>query len=76
MGKPKTLKDLMIAGEITNGMLDVLARDLFNDDHIFPTIDSLPYDIFTPIYDDLPEHVRGFIRKAILESTVKNILED
>ncbi len=73
MNKPKTLQDLLIGQHIGLNEVNTIARALFND---ATTMAGPEGYLVTGInFDDLPDHVRGFIRKAILQFTVKNVLD-
>lgn len=71
--KPNTLKDLLGGGHIAIHEVDTIARGLFDG----KTTAAGPegYIIIAVNFDDLPEHVRGFIRKAVLEFKVENVLD-
>jgi len=73
MGKPSTLKDLVIVNQASLIEARAFARTIF-DGKTF-TDEVKGYVITAPNFDDLPEHVRGFILKGILESKVENILD-
>lgn len=73
MGKPTTLKDLLAGSHITKSEVRKIARDIFNGE----TTGAGPegYVITAVNFDDLPEHVQGFVLKAILEFKVENVLD-
>ncbi len=73
MGKPTNLKDLMIGGHIGRSEVETIARALFNDATTMAGPEG--YLVTGVNFDDLPEHVRGFIIKAILEFSVENVLD-
>ena len=74
MSKPTKLQDLLINGHTSRGDVERIARRLFVDtNELIGVIDG--YVINLPNFDDLPEHVQGFIVKAILFSTVENVLD-
>ena len=73
MSKPEKLLDLMVAGEVTRGDVEKIARMIFNGvtQHNGPE----GYTLTVANFDNLPEHVRGFIVKGVLESSIENILD-
>lgn len=73
MSKPETLRDLLAGGHINLAEVRVIARSLFDGE----TTAAGPngYIIKAVAYDDLPEHVQGFINKAILAFSVENVLD-
>lgn len=73
MAKPNTLKDLLTEGHITLGDVKKIARDIFDGE----TTGAGPegYLLTAAKFDDLPNHVQGFIVKAILEFKVENVLD-
>lgn len=73
MSKPIILKDLLREGHITLSEVRKIARDIFNG----KTTAAGPegYIITAAKFEDLPEHVQGFIVKGILEFKVENVLE-
>ena len=73
MSKPKTLIDLLVGQHIGLNEVNTIARAMFNDATTMAGPDG--YLVTGVNFDDLPEHVRGFIRKAILQFTVENILD-
>ena len=73
MTKPTKLKDLMIGGHIGINEINTIARALFTN---ATTMAGPEGYLVTGInFDDLPEHVRGYIRKAIKEFSVENVLD-
>lgn len=73
--KPSTLKDLLAGGHISLGAVEKVARQLF-DGKTTAAVDGIDGYIVTACsYDDLPDGVRSFLRKAILEFGVENILD-
>ena len=73
MNKPKTLHDLLIGQHIGLNEINAIARAMFNDATTMAGPDG--YLVTGVNFDDLPDHVQGFIRKAILQFTVKNVLD-
>ncbi len=73
MNKPKTLQDLLIGQHIGLNEVNVIARTLFTNATTMAGPEG--YLVTGVNFDDLPDHVRGFIRKAILQFTVKNVLD-
>lgn len=73
MSKPNTMLDLLKEGHIGINEVNVIARALFNDASTMAGPEG--YLVTSVNFDDLPDHVRGFIRKAILQFTVENILD-
>lgn len=73
MSKPKILLDLLKDGHVGQNEVNALARALFNDATTMAGPEG--YRVTGVNFDTLPEHVQGFIRKAILQFTVENILD-
>lgn len=73
MNKPNTMKDLMIGGHIGRNEVEAIARALFTDATTMAGPEG--YLVTGVNYDALPQHVRGFIYKAILEFHVENVLD-
>ena len=73
MNKPKTLQDLLIRQHIGLNEVNAIARALFTDATTMAGPEG--YLVTGVNFDDLPDHVQGFIRKAILQFTVKNVLD-
>lgn len=76
MTKPNTLQDLHAQGLVTNRDLEYIARRFFMDikeNTIIGVVEG--YDVRPPNFDDLPDSCKQFIRKALLFSTVINILD-
>ena len=73
MTKPNTLLDLLGEGHIGLNEVTTIARALFNDATTMAGPEG--YLVTGVNYDDLPDHVQGFIRKAILQFTVENVLD-
>ena len=77
MPKIETLKDLMIAGEITRGDMARIARRLFNgtsciDDN---SIITDAYEIRLPRFEDLPDREQSYLIKVLLECPIANRLD-
>jgi len=76
--KPKIIKDLLANGHITVGDVKNIARSIFDGHN---TADGTGqgglegYIITACVFDDLPDHVQGFIVKAVLEFKVQNFLD-
>ena len=73
MTKPNTMLDLLSEGHIGLNEVTAIARALFNDATTMAGPEG--YLVTGVNYDDLPDHVQGFIRKAILQFTVENVLD-
>jgi hypothetical protein len=73
MNKPNTLKDLLIGSHISLQEVDTIARSIFDGETTAAGPEG--YVITAVNYDDLPEHVQGFVRKAVLEFRVENVLD-
>ena len=73
MSKPNTLQDLLIAGEITEGDIKKIARDIF--DGVTDGPGPQGYIITAVHFDDLPDSCQQFVVKAIAMFTVENILD-
>jgi hypothetical protein len=74
MSKPNTLHDLHLDGQFSLADADNIGRDIFDGNRAVPGgLDG--YLVTTCDYDDLPDHVKGFVRKAILAFNVENILD-
>jgi hypothetical protein len=73
--KPATLKDLLAGGHISLGAVDKFARTIF-DGKTSAAVEGIDGYVVTACnYDDLPEGVRSFVRKAVLEFGVENVLD-
>lgn len=76
--KPKIIKDLLAGGHITIGDVKNIARSIFDGNN---TADGTGqgglegYVITACKFDDLAEHIQGFLVKAILEFNVQNFLD-
>lgn len=73
MNKPSTMLDLLKDNHIGLNEVNIIARALFTDATTMAGPEG--YLVTGVNFDDLPEHVQGFIRKAILQFTVENILD-
>lgn len=73
MSKPETLRDLLAGGHINLTEVRVIARSIFDGETTAAGPDG--YIIKAVAYDDLPDHVQGFINKAILAFSVENVLD-
>jgi hypothetical protein len=73
MSKPSNLKELLRDGHISIGEVCKIAESIFDGQ----TTSAGPegYMITAVHFEDLPNHVRGFILKGILEFKVQNILD-
>ncbi len=73
MSKPNTMLDLLREGHIGLNEVRDIAREIFDG----KTTGAGPegYVVTACSYDDLPEHVRGFINKAVLAFAVENVLD-
>ncbi len=73
MSKPNTMLDLLSAGHIGLNEVNTIACALFTNATTMAGPEG--YLVTGVNFDDLPEHVQGFIRKAILQFTVENVLD-
>lgn len=73
MNKPKTLHDLLIGQHIGLNEINTIARTMFTNATTMAGPEG--YLVTGVNFDDLPSHVQGFIRKAILEFSVENVLD-
>ena len=73
MSKPKTLKDLLIGQHISLREVEDIARSVFDGETTMAGPEG--YLVTACKYDDLPQHIRDFVRKAFLSFTVKNVLD-
>ena len=73
MSKPSTLMDLFKEGHVGMNEVNALARALFTNATTMAGPEG--YLVTGVNFDDLPDHVQGFIRKAILRFTVENVLD-
>jgi len=71
--KPNNLKDLLKDGHITHGEVRNIAKGIFDGETTAAGPEG--YIITASKFDDLPDHVQGFIIKGILEFTVENVLD-
>jgi hypothetical protein len=65
--------DLLKDGHIGINEVNVIARAIFNEATTMAGPEG--YVVTSVNFDDLPDHVRGFIRKAVLQFTVENVLD-
>jgi hypothetical protein len=72
MSKPETLLDLMKAGGCTMSEVRELANQMFNSSQEMK-LDG--YYVTLPNYDTLAPHIQDFINKAVLRSTIENVLD-
>lgn len=70
MSTPSTIKDLLAAGDVSKGDVKKIAAALWEQDEVASTAFPAPYSVALPPFDELPEHVQGFIIKGILEAAV------
>ena len=78
MDNSTTLLALLAGGHISLTDVRSIARTIFNGETTAagPTEGGLEgYVITASQFDDLPEHVQGFVIKAILAFKVENVLE-
>lgn len=78
MDKPNTLRDLLAAGHISLTDVRNIARMVFNGETTAagPAEGGIEGYVLTACkFDDLPEHVQGFVIKAILAFGVENVLD-
>ena len=76
--KPKIIKDLLAGGHITKGDVKNIARSIFDGGNTAEGTGQgglEGYTITACLFDDLPDHVQGFVLKAILEFKVQNFLD-
>jgi hypothetical protein len=73
MSKPKTIHDLLIGQHISLRDVEDIARNVFDG----KTTSAGPegYVITACSYDDLPNHIRDFVRKAFFFFAVENVLD-
>lgn len=74
MAKIEKLRDLVAANVVSLHDVKRMARAWFQDSRSYEVMEDnirAPYSVILPHFDDLPEHVQGFIVKAILESAVE-----
>lgn len=73
MSKPETVKDLFIGQHISLSDVEDLARAVFDG----KTTAAGPegYVVTAALYDDLPDHIRDFVRKAFMFFSVENVLD-
>ena len=74
MTKPSTIQDLLASGIVSNRDLDRMACRLFSSGREMTTIID-GYVIRMPDFVELPDACQQFIRKALVFSTVTNILD-
>ena len=76
MSKPNTLHDLLIDGQVSLQDIENIARTVF-DGRIKTTGFPAPegYVMTAGSYDDLPEHIQSFVRKAFFYFTVENVFD-
>lgn len=78
MDKPNTLRDLLAAGHISLTDVRNVAREIFDGKTtaIGPLQGGISgYVLTASQFNDLPEHVQGFVIKAILAFGVENVLD-
>ena len=73
MNEINTLKDLHIGGHLSRAEVTNIAKSLFDGKTEMAGPDG--YVITACDYDKLPEHIQGFIFKAILDFKATNILD-
>ena len=76
--KPKIIKDLLAGGHITKGDVKNIARSIFDGGNTAEGTGQgglEGYTITACLFDDLPDHVQGYVVKAILEFKVENFLD-
>lgn len=73
MSKPNTLKDLLRDGHISLGEVRSIAKDIFDGETTAAGPEG--YVITACKFEDLPDHVQGFIVKGILEFSVENVFD-
>jgi len=73
MTKPQTLRNLKEGGYIGLHEIETIARQLFDGKITVSGVEG--YIVTLAHFDDLPESAQSFIRKAVLASTVENILD-
>lgn len=74
MTKPNTVQDLLASGLVSQRDLDRMACRLFRTAREMTTIID-GYVVTMPDFVELPDTCKQFIRKALVFSTVTNILE-
>jgi hypothetical protein len=73
MSKPSTLKDLLVGQHISLREVEDIARTVFDGETTAAGPEG--YVITACRYDDLPDHIQQFVRKAFLSFTVENVLD-
>jgi hypothetical protein len=73
MSKPEKLMDLLREGHISLGEVRKIASDIFDGETTAAGPEG--YVITAAKWDELPDHVQGFIVKGILQFKVENVLD-
>lgn len=74
MPKIETLKDLMIASDLSMGEVRNLTKLVFDGESTL-TQDVLPYNITMPKFEDMADHIQQFLIKAMLEAKIVNLFD-
>lgn len=73
MSKPKTLHDLLIGQHIGLREVEDIARTVFDGKTTMAGPEG--YLVTACRYDDLPKHIRQYVRKAFFYFTIENVLD-
>ena len=73
MTKPVTLHDLLMGDHVTLRDVDDIARAMFDGNEKYYGLSG--YVLTASSYDNLPEHVRAFVRKAVFSFSVENVFD-
>ncbi len=74
MTKPNNMQDLRNAGVVSDGDIGRIASGIF--DGIESVYDIDGYIVTLPKYEELPDSCQQFIRKALMFSAVRNVLDN
>ena len=76
MSKPQTLHDLHLDGQFSLQDAEKIARTIFDGtNELLESESPAGYIVTACAYDDLPQHIRDFVRKAILSFTIENVFD-
>ena len=73
MGKPKTLHDLLIRQLVSLKEIEDIARTVF--DGVTTAAGPEGYVMTACKYDDIPDHIKPFVRKAFFSFTIENVFD-
>lgn len=74
MTKPNSVQDLHRAGVVSDGDVGRIASGIFDGIESVHDIDG--YVVTLPKYEELPNSCQQFIRKALMFSAVRNVLDN